>query len=435
MKKIVIAIIIILILIMAIIGGLMFLSNNSEPEPEIEEGDAGLEINFKETTVEPVTDNIDFFTIQNNIQGYLNTINLQSSSYYDDYGEQIMTNTEISNNIYNLLSKEYINENSISANNVLNSIETVNEDLIFVPLKMNYLLLENITKYAVYGFCIDWNNEYVKDLYFIVNVDNKNRTFSITPLNSSELNSIDDIELDRREVLIEAKENNKMVMQSITDQYLCQQYFLIQKRLMLANPRVSYDYIDKEYRDKRFGTIENYLKYVSENKAHITKMALRSYDVERMGSTAKYMCKDQYENYYLFNVEKVLDYKVLLDIYTIEQDTAVTAYSGYNDRQKIAYNVNKWIQMINNKDYQGAYDVLNVTFKDNNWATVNDFENYIKQNYPSYYQVEYTNYEESGENAIQTVTLKDFDGKEQNKSLTIIIRLKDNMEYEVAIAL
>ena len=44
------------------------------------------------------------------------------------------------------------------------------------------------------------------------------------------------------------------------------------------------------------------------------------YQVERIGETNQYMCKDQYGNYSLFNVEKVLDYKVLLDIYTVEQE-------------------------------------------------------------------------------------------------------------------
>ena len=191
MKKIIIAIIIILILLMVTTGILLFILKNNEPEEEENiQGDVGLDINFKETTIEPVIDNISFFTIQNCIQGYLNTINLKSSSYYDNYDRQIVTNSEIENNIYNLLSEEYIKENAITTNNVFNYIDKVEKDLIFVPLKMNTLMLQNMTKYAVYGFCIDWDNEYVKDLYFIVNVDDENKTYSITPLNSETYKSI-----------------------------------------------------------------------------------------------------------------------------------------------------------------------------------------------------------------------------------------------------
>lgn len=437
MKKIIIAIIIILILCMITTGVLLYmLKNSDESEAENVEGDVGEDINFNESIIEPVTDNISFFSVQNCIQGYLNTINLKSSSYYDNEDNKVVTDNEIATDIYNLLSKEYIDENSITTSNVFNYIDKVEENLIFIPLKMNYIFLQNMTKYAIYGFCIDWDNNYVKDLYFIVNVDETNKTYSITPLNTEEYKSINDIKLDRKEFTIENKDNiNDFVVQTITDQYLCQQYFLLQKRLMLSRPEISYSYLDEEYKNKRFETLENYTKYISENKAHILKMALKGYQVERIGETNQYMCKDQYGNYSLFNVEKVLDYKVLLDIYTVEQEKAIKAYNGYNDRKKIAYNVNKWVQMINNKDYQGTYNLLNTTFRNNTWNTLEQYENFIKQNYPSYYEVEYGQYEENGESSVQTITLKDIEGKEQNKTVTLIIKLQDDMKFEMSIAL
>lgn len=437
MKKIIIAIIIILILCMITTGVLLYmLKNSDESEAGNVEGDVGEDINFNESIIEPVTDNISFFSVQNCIQGYLNTINLKSSSYYDNEDNKVVTDNEIATDIYNLLSKEYIDENSITTSNVFNYIDKVEENLIFIPLKMNYIFLQNMTKYAIYGFCIDWDNNYVKDLYFIVNVDETNKTYSITPLNTEEYKSINDIKLDRKEFTIENKDNiNDFVVQTITDQYLCQQYFLLQKRLMLSRPEISYSYLDEEYKNKRFETLENYTKYISENKAHILKMALKGYQVERIGETNQYMCKDQYGNYSLFNVEKVLDYKVLLDIYTVEQEKAIKAYNGYNDRKKIAYNVNKWVQMINNKDYQGTYNLLNTTFRNNTWNTLEQYENFIKQNYPSYYEVEYGQYEENGESSVQTITLKDIEGKEQNKTVTLIIKLQDDMKFEMSIAL
>ncbi len=437
MKKIIIAIIIILILCMIITGALLFMLKNSDvPVEENGEGDIGEDINLNEITVEPVTDNISFFSVQNCIQGYLNTINLKNSSYYNNEDKQIVTNNEIAEGICNLLSKEYIDENAITTSNVFNYIDKVEENLIFIPLKMNYLLVQNMTKYAVYGFCIDWDNNYVKDLYFIVNVDEENKTYSITPLNTEQYKSINDIKLNGTVTTIDNKDNtNDFILQPITDQYLCQQYFLLQKRLMLSRPEISYSYLDEEYKNKRFGSLENYNKYISANKAHILKMSIKGYEVERIGDTSQYMCKDQYGNYYIFNVEKVLDYKVLLDIYTIEQEKAIKAYNGYNNRKKIAYNVNKWVQMINNKDYQGTYNLLNTTFRDNTWSTLEQFENFIKQNYPSYYEVEYGQYEENGESSVQTIILKDIEGKEENKTVTLIIKLKDEMNFEMSIAL
>jgi len=203
---------------------------------------------------------------------------------------------------------------------------------------------------------------------------------------------------------------------------------------MLSRPEISYNYIDEEYKNKRFGSLENYTKYISENKAHILKMAVKGYDVKRLGDAVQYMCKDQYGNYYLFNTEKVFDYKVLLDIYTIEQETAINAYDGYSKRQKVAYNVNKWVQMVNNKDYEGTYNLLNETFRSNNWKSVQEFENFIKSNYPSYYEIEYGKYEENGESSVQTIILKDIEGIEENKTVTLIIKLEEGMKFEMSIA-
>lgn len=435
MKKVIIAMIIIVILIIITICALLFTLKHEEPETENVEGDVGLEINFKETVTEPVTDNISFFTIQNCIQGYINALNLRSSSYYDDNGNQIVSVNEIATNIYNLLSQEYIDEKSVTTSNIFNYVDKTGQNLIFVPLKMNYLLLQSNTKYAVQGFCIDWDNKYVKDVYFIINVDDKNKTYSITPLEADKYKSINDIELNRNEITIEAHENNIIKNQNITDQYLCEQYLLIQKRLMLSKQELSYDYLDEEYKNERFGNLQNYLKYISENKAHISKISLREYEVQRIGDKTNYMCKDQYGNYYLFNTKNVLNYKVLLDIYTIEQEKAIETYAKYSNAQKVAYNANKIVQMINNKDYQGIYDILNSTFRSNNWNSIEKFENYIKNKYPSYYEIQYGNSEQNGESYIQTLTLKDIDKKEQDKNLTLIIKLQEEMKFEMSIAL
>ena len=96
---------------------------------------------------------------------------------------------------------------------------------------------------------------------------------------------------------------------------------------------------------------------------------------------------------------------------------------------------NKWVQMINNKDYQGTYNLLNETYRRNNWNNVEEFENFIKSNYPSYYEIEYGKYEENGESSIQTIILKDIEGKEHSKTLTLIIKLQKEMDFEMSIAL
>lgn len=429
MKKIAIAIIITLIIMIILISTLLIILKTSSNKKE--QGDIGDVIDYNETKVEPVVDNIDFFTIQNCIQNYLDTININNSINENDDGT--IDITEIKNDIYNLLSNEYIQENSITTNNLLEKIDKVEEKLIFVPLKMNYLQLENTNKYTVYGFSRKLNNEFVKDLYFIVNVDNVNKTFSILPLKNQTNETFNNIELNRENIEIEVKDNNKYINQKITDQYLCEQYLLIQKRLMLAKPEQSYNYLNEEYRNKRFKTIDNYKKYISENLNHILKIALREYKINRKEDYTEIICKDQYDNYYIFNTKEVLNYNVRLDAYTIETEEIKNQYMNYSDQKKVSYNINKWVQMINNRDYENAYYLLNETFRNTNWNSLEDFTAYIKQNYPLYYKAEYQQYKEYGTNHTQTIILKDIEGKNQNqKNITIIMKIEENMDFEMS---
>lgn len=427
MKKIGIAIIVTLVVMIILISTLLIILNTSEKGPK--QGDIGNVINFDETKIEPVSDNIKFFTIQNCIQNYLDRTNMKSSMYDKEEIDEI----SISTGIYNLLSKEYIQRNLITKENLLNKIEKVETKLIFVPLKMNYLQLQNTNKYAVYGFCQKLNNEYVKDLYFIVNVDNENKTFSITPLSNQQYESVDKIELNRENIEIELNDNNSYVEQRITDQYLCEQYFLIQKRIMLSTPERAYYYLDEEYRNKRFKTIENYKKYILENKNHIVKMALKEYEVRRTEGNTEYICKDQYNNYYIFNAKEVLNYTVMLDSYTIETEEIKNEYMKKTDRKKVEYNINKWIQMLNNKDYENAYNLLNETFKNKNWNSLEEFRTYMEGNYPINYKIEYNDYQVYGTSHAQKIILKDAEGKnKEQKDITIIMKLNENMNFEMS---
>lgn len=430
MKKIGIAIIITLIVMIILISTLLIILNTSEKA--LEQGDIGNIINYDETKIEPVKDNIKFFTIRNCVQNYLDSINIKNSAYENDEIDEV----SISKGIYNLLSKDYIQKNLITIDNLLSKIEKVESKLIFIPLKMNYLQLENTTKYTVYGYCQKLNNEYIKDLYFIVNVDEINKTFSITPLNNQQYKSIDEIELNRDNIEIKPNNNNSYIQQRITDQYLCEQYFLIQKRMMLSRAEQSYYYLDEEYRNKRFKTIEEYKKYISENKNHINKITMKEYEVNRAGDDTRYICKDQYNNYYIFNTKEVLNYTAMLDAYTIEKEDIQNEYMKYKDQKKVEYNINKWIQMLNNKDYENAYNFLNETFRNKNWNSLDNFKNYMEKNYPSNYKIEYYEYQVYGTNHTQRIILKDIEGKNQKQeSLNIIMKLKEDMNFEMSFSI
>ena len=66
----------------------------------------------------------------------------------------------------------------------------------------------------------------------------------------------------------------------------------------------------------------------------------------------RYVCKDGKDNFYIFNVNKVLDYTVVLDTYTVDLPEFTEKYNKVNAQEKVALNINKVITALNNKDYK-----------------------------------------------------------------------------------
>ena len=141
---------------------------------------------------------------------------------------------------------------------------------------------------------------------------------------------------------------------------------------------------------------------------------------------------DKYENYYIFKVTDFTEYTVTLDTYTIISNTFKNTYDGADDQGKTMLNCDKWIQMLNNRDYTSAYNVLDETFRNNNFGSVDNFENYMRQNYGEHYEVTFGDFSNEGDTYIQPLTLTPISGSNQSKEITIIMRLSDDYGYTMS---
>ena len=103
-------------------------------------------------------------------------------------------------------------------------------------------------------------------------------------------------------------------------------------------------------------------------------------------------------------------------------------------------NVDKWMQMLNNRDYEAAFNVLDETFRNNNFnGDVNKFEAFMREKYPGHYDVSYINYsEQAGGICTQGLALNEIGTSNNNNTiskeqmLTIIIKLKDDMNFTMS---
>ena len=129
-----------------------------------------------------------------------------------------------------------------------------------------------------------------------------------------------------------------------------------------------------------------------------------------------------------------MGYTVLLDDYTLdyEDEEYLAEYASSDDQYKVAYNINKWIKMLNNRDYNAAYNVLDETFRNNNFGSVDNFENYMRQNYGEHYDVEFGDFSNEGNTYVQPLTLTTISGSGENKEITIIMRLNENYGFTMS---
>lgn len=390
---------------------------------------------------EIVTDHSTFFSVGDAIQDYLNSIsfNIEDISLQPVRGskmpnaatlyaqdEGITDEKSKRQAIYNFLNPKYISQNGITTENVLEKVPN-NGKVEFTPLEMYQLLGNYRTQYAVYGEMENMETEEKTQSYFIVDVDKTNSSFYITPVEFSKYANVKDIPLSDEDTSIELNDNNYFSYTVMQENDIMLKYFSYYKRLMQENPDMAYLLLDEEYRNKRFGSVEEFKNYVSKNQEEIQTYVAKEYEVNNLEDGTEYICQDQYKHSYIFKVSAVMQFQVKLDTYTIESEEVKQRYQNADERRKVEMNVDKWIQMLNHRDYKAAYAVLDESFKAQYFQTVEWFEEYMRGKFPYYYGLNLSDYSNEAGLYIQKILLTDITAKiKMTVPETIVMKLTDD---------
>lgn len=301
-----------------------------------------------------------------------------------------------------------------------------NFDENFVADDMNILNEEIITSYAVQGRVGDSQ----ENVYFIFRVDNNNNTFSIEKV--SNVSSLSEINLETDITSIENTGNNEFEYTTISSEEMCRIYLsdFVQKEL--NNPEEAYSMIDEIYKAERFPTYEDYQEYLNAYRNVLENSVLSKYSVEIKDTYTEYILVDNYNTSYTLRATGVKDYKILLDNYTIKVDTYEEEYSKLQDQDKVQANVYTFLQMINTKDYKHAYEVLDDTFKQNNFDTLDKFKEYVDTNFFSYNLNTTANVDINNEGSTyiyKTKIKSDVGRAAEEKNLTVIMQLKEGTDF------
>lgn len=422
MKKLKIVIIMLTIMVAILIVSIVFMKKDALKKQEnlaTSEKEVETPLEQKEGI-----SRVEYHTINKVIDIYLQ--NLNKRNYIDVRGTQLVSDNEIKQNILNLLSENYVEKNNINAENLEKHIKLNEEPLLFVPIKMKGTPTENVKTYTVQGFTIDYNYKLKDDLNIIVNLDYQNRTFSIEPT----LDDYDEIKVTENITSIKEKANNKYNSTGVNTENITRDYIDRLKRIALTRPELLYDYLDEEYRNKRFNNVENFKKYIEKNYEEIRNININGCLVNTYEGYSQYVGKDKYNNIYFFNEKDPLNYKIQLDTYTINSKEFKKKYNESNNEYKVKLNVDKWIKMLNNRDYENAYKYLDKKFREEKFGTEEDFEKYMREKFPLHYKLSVGATEEVNGIYKQRIKLKDITG-ESNEEIenTIIMQLQDDYQF------
>lgn len=428
----IILIIIILLLLLIVIG-----INKKEEEEILSQTTQEIDEDKEEIQrLDLVKNKKEYLSIKKCLNQYISGINTQNSIYYgrDENNNYtlIVDNETINTNIYNLLSENYKTKNNININNVRDYVYNITEHCYYVPVDI-YVKYTTDTKksYAIYGIIEDLNYKIITESYVILNIDQNNQTFSI-----EQLNNIEDFENITIENIntIPIMENNVFDdINGVINEELLKEYINTYKNLVLANPEIVYNkFLDDEYKQKKFGTFENYKEYIKENKKYIETITLKEYSILENLEYIQYIAVDNKGKYYIFNIDNIFNYTILLDNYTVDIPYFIEKYNKSNSLEKGGYNIEKCIEAINNKDYIYVYNKLYDEFKNNNYKTEESFEKAIKNKLFDTNVMKIVSTENEGNVYIYNLNIQDGTNSEKQTNMKIIMQLKEGTDFAIS---
>lgn len=350
--------------------------------------------------------------------------------------------------VMNVLDKNYINNNGVTTSNVINKLKISDSGVNFFATKVysKEISFDHEYKYWVFGKSYIENSGFYTE-QFIVNLDLFNKTFKITPVGKSTeehfKNYMENIIhtdtgetkiADENVTSIDANENNKFSIYEGNDgiknaiENYAKYYYLMQ----VYDKEGAYDLLDNKYKNAKFSNKNEYVNSENVWKDVNIELVRQTYDNEK----TQYIGIDKNGTYYIFYESSPMDYKVLLDSYTVPLEETVNKYNESNDIEKACMCVKTIEEMINNKDYQTMYSRMNSIFKENNFGAEQSFESYIKNNYYTNCKFDFVSYKASEDSYIINIKISDLNSEDEFFETKYVVKLGDgidNFEYSFSL--
>ena len=355
-----------------------------------------------ETNLSKVTNVSNYYAVKSCVDKFY--------SYY----AMSFENNSYSENLYNILDTEYMTFKNITKDNILKQLPKINNSVIDIENMYVSEQQNDMYIYIVDGALREKATSQITNFRIMINIDSSNRTFSVLlddyiKSKYPKLNLNDKLTVNVSSIPIKGTDN-LYEFNNISESTYVSDLFSKYKEEILFNTNFAYDNLDEEYRNKRFGSLEEFNKYVKSNVKNNVTMKVSKYNKTVNDGITQYVCLDQNGKEYIFKETAVMDYKMILDTYTIDLPEFVEKYNNAQNNQKVLMNIQKVLEAINAGDYKYVYSKLDDTFKQNNYAQLSNFEQYVKNNLYVNNIVGYKDYQKNGEVYVYNIQLTDATG-------------------------
>lgn len=112
------------------------------------------------------------------------------------------------------------------------------------------------------------------------------------------------------------------------------------------------------------------------------------------------------------------------DIEKVYNEKMVNKLADMNERDRIEYYFATFINKLEAKEYEVAYDLLYDEFKKNYFPTLEDFESYAEKTFPTMMNIEHENIERNGDVYVLWIYMSDLlnGGSEDKKPMNVVVR-------------
>ena len=436
-SKRILIVLIILLIVMAVMVAILI---NTNKKQEVSHGNNTYTsiVNEQDEAFEKVNDYKTYFTVKEIVENYITYMKQINGDEYVDASSLQTTTTQIATvmqedgieALKGILDEGYLKDET--DNSLIKMQDDYKQDGTYTK-QVNYNL--NIDNMYQCGLARNISIVLVEaklnnaELNLLVKLDSTNNTYSlflndyITKNNYTKHMSIKSINISKNK--IQKNNYNNDVKVEGTEKDVVIQYFSDYRMKMLNDTKIAYQKLDSEYAEKKFGQYSNFESYVNNNKNNIIVASIDKYQVVENKNGKEYVCVDENGKYYIFMEEEVGKYSVVLDTYTIDLPEFIEKYNSANEKTKVGLNIQKVFDAINNEDYEYVYNKLDNTFKQTNFKTVQEFKNYVIQNF-SGKQLKYGECQKQGSLYIFDITITE-GTKQTNKR--VIMQLKDGTDF------